>query len=219
MLDHAMRGCLGERMKEFLLGYFIILFVVGCGQDSIHEAAEQGDLKSIEQEIANGVDINSQNGRDGETPLQRAATRGKYKAAKLLIEKGAKVNLGRTKDGQTALDLAEDRKRIEVADLLITNGGKRSNGTKYIWFDYTVGPSKLKFNNGKIIYAETVKPTGENCSETSIDRDGNGIVIIYRENGLKWRTDRYVDGKISERNYHGMLTKWGEQDQKKSKVN
>ena len=205
-------------MKELLLGYFI-LFVVGCGQDSIHEAAERGDLKSIEQEITNGVDINSQNGRDGETPLQRAATRGKYKAAKLLIEKGAKVNLGRTKDGQTALDLAEDRKRIEVADLLITNGGTRSDGTKYIWFDYTVGASKLKFNNGKIIYAETVKPTGEKCSETSIDINGNGIVIIYRENGLKWRTDRYVDGKISERNYHGMLTRWDDQGQKPPEAN
>ena len=221
MLDPIKRWFLYFEMKRALFIYFTILFVVGCGQDALHEAAERDDLKSIEQEILNGADLNSQNGRDGETPLQRAATRGKFKAAKLLIEKGAEVNLGRTKDGETALDLAEDRKHIEIADLLITNGGTRSDGTKYNWFHHfeDIKASKLKFNNGKIIYAETWKPNGEKCSETSIDQRGNGIVIIYRKNGSKWRTDRYINGQISERNYHGMFTKWDEQGQKKSKVN
>tara|TARA_B100001248_G_C27395986_1_gene465588 strand:+ start:3204 stop:4253 length:1050 start_codon:yes stop_codon:yes gene_type:complete len=208
-------------MKEALFVYFITLFLFGCGQDSLHEAAERGELTSIEQEIAKGSDINSQNGRDGETPLQRAATRGKYDAANLLISEGAKVNLGRTKDGETALDLAEDRNHIEVANLLISNGGIRSDGTKYGWYNYVddINSWKLKFNDGKIIYAEAWKPTGEKCPETSIDRNGNGVVVLYREDGSKWRTDRYINGKISERNYHGMSTRWDEHGHKRSQTN
>ena len=208
-------------MKFALLALTVALLMMGCGQDSLHEAAERGELRSIEQEIANGADINSQNGRDGETPLQRAATRGKYEVAKLLISGGAKVNLGRTKDGETALDLAEDRNHIEVANLLISNGGIRSDGTKYGWFDYIddIKSWKLKFNDGKIIYAETWKPTGEKCPETSIDRNGNGVVILYREDGSKWRTDYYVNGNISERNFHGMSTRWDENGHKRSESN
>ncbi|MBT6852624.1 MAG: ankyrin repeat domain-containing protein [Opitutae bacterium] len=83
----------------------------------------------MEKEIAEGANINSQNGRDGETPLQRAATRGQLEAAELLVSKGADVNIGRKKDGQTALDLAEDRGHDELAELLRGNGAKSSSGT------------------------------------------------------------------------------------------
>ena len=72
---------------------------------------------------------------------------------------------------------------------------------------------------GSFIVLPNSFANGEKCSETSIDQRGNGIVIIYRKNGSKWRTDRYINGQISERNYHGMFTKWDEQGQKKSKVN
>ena len=107
-----------------LLALFVILLMVGCGQDILHEAAEAGNLELIEKEIAEGANINSQNGRDGETPLQRAATRGQIEAAELLLSKGADVNIGRKKDGQTALDLAEDRGHEELAKLLKKNGGR-----------------------------------------------------------------------------------------------
>jgi len=83
-------------------------------------------LDLIEKEIVEGANINSQNGRDGETPLQRAATRGQIEAAELLLSKGADVNIGRKRDGQTALDLAEDRGHDELAELLKKNGGKSS---------------------------------------------------------------------------------------------
>ena len=110
-----------------LLALFVILLMVGCGQDILHEAAEAGNLELIEKEIAEGANINSQNGRDGETPLQRAATRGQIEAAELLLSKGADVNIGRKKDGQTALDLAEDRGHEDLAKLLKKNGGRSTS--------------------------------------------------------------------------------------------
>ena len=113
-------------MKKLLAAIFIALLMVGCGQDALHEAAEIGNLELIEKKLLEGANINSQNGRDGETPLQRAATRGQLEAAELLLNKGADVNIGRKRDGQTALDLAEDRGHEELAELLIKNGGRSS---------------------------------------------------------------------------------------------
>ena len=191
------------------LALSVALLMVGCWQDPLHEAAERGDLDQIESQIAQGADIDSQNGKDGETPLHRAATRGNLQAAKLLIAKGAKVNVGRTKDGETALDLAESRafhwrnenafeyyesQHVEVANLLISNGGVRSNGTHHGWFDNEKGMAyKLRFHNGRLIKAETWKPSGEPCHLT---QKGIELVHFYNEDGTIWRIDNYKSGKI-----------------------
>jgi hypothetical protein len=90
----------------------------------IHEAAEKGDLETIKKHIAAKTDINSQDGRDGETPLHRAISRGQTEVVKLLIEGGADVNLGRKKDGETPLAMAESRERDEIAQLLKAKGAK-----------------------------------------------------------------------------------------------
>ena len=90
---------------------------------SIHEAAEKGDLEAIKKHIAAGTNINSQNARQGETPLHRAATRGQTEAAKLLIDSGCDINIGRS-DGTTPLDLAESRGSVEIAKLLRAKGAK-----------------------------------------------------------------------------------------------
>ena len=94
---------------------------------SIHRAAEQGDLELLEKHIAAGTDINTKDGRDGETPLHRAITRGQTEAARLLIEGGCDLNIGRTKDGDTPLDMAEGRGRTEIAELLREKGAKKSS--------------------------------------------------------------------------------------------
>ena len=94
---------------------------------SIHRAAEQGDLESLKKHIAAGADINSQDDRDGETPLHRAITRGQTEAARLLIEGGCDLNIGRKKDGDTPLDMAEGRGRTEIAELLREKGAKKSS--------------------------------------------------------------------------------------------
>jgi ankyrin repeat protein len=66
----------------------------------------------------------SQDGKDGKTPLHRAITKGQTEAAKLLIESGADGNIGRKKDGQTPLAMAEGRGRDEIAQLVMAKGVK-----------------------------------------------------------------------------------------------
>ena len=90
----------------------------------IHEAAEKGDLETIKKHIAAKTDINSQDGKDGETPLHRAISRGQTEAVKLLIESGADVNIGRKRDGQAPLEMAEGRGHDEIAQLLKAKGAK-----------------------------------------------------------------------------------------------
>ena len=46
------------------LALSVALLMVGCWQDPLHEAAERGDLDQIESQIAQGADIDSQNGKD-----------------------------------------------------------------------------------------------------------------------------------------------------------
>lgn len=95
-----------------------------ASSDALHKAAERGDLDEIKKLLAANADINSQDGKDGETPLLRAITRSQTEAAKLLIESGADVNLGRKRDGQTPLEMAESRERTEIVALLKAKGAK-----------------------------------------------------------------------------------------------
>ncbi len=131
-------------MKHLLLTTIAAVLLVGCGnsQESstlakqssptstksppkeFYEAAENGNLEELKKFINDGVDIDANKGRDGETALHRAATRGNLEAAKLLIEKGADPNVGREKRGYTPLDLANQTGHTKIADLLRKHGGK-----------------------------------------------------------------------------------------------
>ena len=95
-----------------------------AASDALHKAAERGDLETMKKLIAEKADINSQAGKDGETPLLRAITRGQTEAAKLLIDSGADVNLGRKRDGRTPLAMAESRERTEIVAMLKAKGAK-----------------------------------------------------------------------------------------------
>lgn len=92
--------------------------------DALHKAAERGDLETMKKLIAEKADINSQAGKDGETPLLRAITRGNAEAVKLLIDNGADVNLGRKRDGRKPLEMAEGRSQPEIAAMLKAKGAK-----------------------------------------------------------------------------------------------
>ena len=91
----------------------------------LHEAAEENDVALIKQLLAAGININSTEGKDGETPLQRAITKNSIEAARLLVAEGADVNKPRA-DGETPLQMAEGRNRPEIAKLLRENGAKKN---------------------------------------------------------------------------------------------
>ena len=103
-------------MKSQLIAIVAAVVLVGCGPPqppdiSIHEAAENGNIKAVKKHIAAGKDVNLKV-EDGTTPLHLAAAGGHKEVAELLLSKGADVNVKVVSGGhkgKTPLDAARCR--------------------------------------------------------------------------------------------------------------
>jgi ankyrin repeat protein len=87
--------------------------------NSIHEAAEDGNIEVVKRYLAAGTDVNAKNIRG--TPLHDAAASGHKEIVELLINEGADVNAKRG-DGSTPLHRAAYKGHKELAELLIAGG-------------------------------------------------------------------------------------------------
>ncbi len=88
----------------------------------IWAAAATGDLDAIQQQLADGQNINAKAPSVGLTPLMAAAITGHSDAARLLLDKGAKPNLKSEKDGAAALHMAAFFGHIDIVQLLLDKG-------------------------------------------------------------------------------------------------
>ncbi len=102
-----------------------------AAEDTIWDAAKNGDLAAIERHLQDEADINGIDLASGQTPLVWAALVGQLEAVNWLLQNGAAVN-GRTKDGGTPLHAAAFLGRVQVAKLLLQHGAdpeaKNNNG-------------------------------------------------------------------------------------------
>src|SRR5437016_3522310 len=89
-------------------------------RQKIHEAADRGDLKAIEQELKKGVDVNADGG-DGWTPLHLATFSNQSDTMKFLIAKKADLNRQRTILGETPLMDAAAFSYEEAVKILLEN--------------------------------------------------------------------------------------------------
>ena len=110
-------------MKHLLFTIAAAVLLVGCGRlestfFSIHDAAKDGDVDSVKKFLDQGVDINSQTGKWGNTPLHEAAFWGNVEVVRLLISEEADVD---AKDyyGCTPLHDAVDYGNLEILELLL----------------------------------------------------------------------------------------------------
>ena len=85
------------------------------------DAVKNGDLQTVKEQLANGVDIDAGDTEFGVTALSWAVLLDDTKIAKFLIEKGAAVN-AKSRDGSTPLHSAAFLGRTEIAELLIQKG-------------------------------------------------------------------------------------------------
>ena len=69
------------------------MVLVGCGESAkdipFWKAAGDGNIEAVKQQLANGTDVNAQNGPVGRTPLHEAALRGHKEVVELLIANDA----------------------------------------------------------------------------------------------------------------------------------
>lgn len=101
----------------------MLLALSACsGKNSLHKAANQGDLEKVKALVAEGAPIDAVDGL-GSTPLNLAARSGHPEVVKFLIENGANVN-HRDQTGNTILHTATQMVRPEIAVMLIDNGAE-----------------------------------------------------------------------------------------------
>ena len=88
--------------------------------ESLHDAAQSGDIEGINLLIAEGGDVNDKDYL-GATPLHFAAAAGHAEAVKLLIAAGSKVD-ARDNGQRTPLAWASDEDRLTVFQALVSRG-------------------------------------------------------------------------------------------------
>ncbi len=96
---------------------------IKCGD--IYLSAKNGDLKCVQQNILNGVDVNIKTENSdmmGNTPLMTASFYGHLEIVKYLIDEGADVNASRRYGNITALNEASQNGHDEIVQLLIKHG-------------------------------------------------------------------------------------------------
>ena len=93
--------------------------------DDIYMSAKNGNLKCVQQNISNGVDVNiktEDSDMMGNTPLMTASFYGHIEIVKYLIDEGADVNASRLYGNITALNEASQRGHDKIVQLLIKHG-------------------------------------------------------------------------------------------------
>ena len=163
-MKRSFNFAIGNRFTDGLIIIIaIVLLVVFLREPkppkiSIHQAAKDGNIEAVKQDLADGTDVNAKDdkgrtplhdaaegghkeiaelfiaaGADvknnlGGTPLHEAAASGHKEIVELLVTKGADVNANI--GGWTPLHLAVDEGHTEIADLLRKHGGKTQEELK-----------------------------------------------------------------------------------------
>jgi cytohesin len=91
---------------------------------TLHQAAAAGDKEQVQKLLAQGDDINAQDGgRGGRTALHYAAQAGHREMVELLLANGADVNAGGFgSENKTAADFAMHNDHSEIVELLFSKG-------------------------------------------------------------------------------------------------
>ena len=119
-------------MKCLFLALFCVFCLswMGCEQAApsitLHQAAEQGNLKAVQQHIAAKTDLNKTDA-EGWSPLHLAAMKGNMSIVQALCAAGADVKRP-GKFGKTAVDVAREKGQTAVVQYLSQAPAKRGRG-------------------------------------------------------------------------------------------
>jgi len=162
--------------KTALLICCLFLYLaVPAGAGEIHQAAQKGDLKSVERFLKENPELlNTGDLGEGRTPLHWASLGGSVEVTSFLIRKGAQVHAKDT-DGQEPLHCAT---KEEVAKILIGRGGNVTARDNY-------GRIPLHYaayygNENMVRYF-----LGAGSPVNAVDEEGNTPLVLAVRQGKK----------------------------------
>lgn len=131
--------------------------LVKAPDTDLHTAAFLGDLKSIQQHIEAGSDLDDKEPTMGSTALISASVFGKTEIARALIEAGANLNI-QNNEGSTALHTSTFLCRTEIVEMLLAHGADKTLKNMYGFtaLDGVIG----SWTEVKPIYDEFAKAMG-----------------------------------------------------------
>ena len=98
----------------------LMVFTIGCSQQSVHQVAAKGDLAKVKWYLQNGMNVNVKD-NDGRTPLVWAVSKVHLDIVSFLIHNGADVN---AKDNAGLTPLMIAGRHPDVVALLKQHGAK-----------------------------------------------------------------------------------------------
>ena len=116
---------LGIGMVAIVLVIALSVFCSGSFAESqgqaLIDAAKKGDLEQIRDLLAQGADVNANNGGD-ETALQHAAWNGNLEVVKVLIDNGADVNATCVTGLTVLMSAVQGGRNLDIVTLLVGKG-------------------------------------------------------------------------------------------------
>jgi ankyrin repeat protein len=136
-------------------------------KESLHFAAEAGNLNEVKELVARGYDVNAFDESLSFTPLHYAVRGGHIEVVKYLLSVGADVNAHEEgKIGETPLGVVAANCSYEMAQLLVKAG---ANPTIHGWMQLTAleRARSRKKEEGRRVY-ELLLKTASSRSQISI---------------------------------------------------
>ena len=112
-----------KRLDFALVCALVLAPIVSAGEaeETLWEAARQGDLATIERLVGEGLDFDAKT-RYGATALSFACDKGHVDVARYLVDRGADVNVKDTFYESTPVGWATFNEHVEIIELLLANG-------------------------------------------------------------------------------------------------
>ena len=201
-------------MKVTLFALFVGLLLVGCEESSTPsdpsdssttpevpespKAIDLDDNETLEKIIAEAIDGNTlqERGNEGEKLVYEPNQHKPYTGwVKGMHDNGQIKILAQIKDG----------KRHGLGTGWYENGQKllarnykdgKPDGLGTFWYSNGQKETELNFKDDKIMSVVIWKPYGEKCPVTKIDKDGNGVMVAYNEDGTESSRSTYKDSKV-----------------------
>ena len=159
-------------MGKLLLAPFVSLLLVGCETAKVGRI-DLDDPETFDKIVAEaiGEEKIQWRGKEGETLVYTSNQKTPYSGWMKCMNNNGQIRwLFQCKDG-------------------------KYDGPSTWWYGNGLKSGETTYKNGRKMNVAVWKPNGEKCPVTNF-ADGNGVVVLYREDGTERRRITYKDGKI-----------------------